>query len=528
MSSIFKLKEKQEYEEWLKEKASIKRLSPEARESEQVKRERIKELLKPGSETKFFKYYFAHLIDCDFAYFHKRDVKALIDNYDFFGVMEYPREHAKSIIYDVMVPMLLKAKGQLTGMMVASSSFDKASELLADIQAELMFNQRYIADFGEQYQIGKWKDGHFTTTDGIGFWAFGRGQSPRGTRESEKRPNYGVFDDIDDKQLVKNPIRVQETVDWLLEDFYGAMPITGSRLVGVGNRISKGSVLAHIVGDIDEEDPIRDGLYHSKVFALENPRTHKKDTSPKGRPAWNRYSREQLFAKFNRMGWIRALREYFHEHIPQGFTFKKEHFPFVDVKAPGAYDAIITYNDPSYKKSMTSDNKAIVLIGKIGRYYDIIDCFNRQCTTGEMVRGHYAIAQQVPDNLETKHYMEANFIQDLMLEEYWRYGEENPPALRIRGDKRKKPDKEVRIENLSPLTEQCYIRLNKALKHKPDMQELLNQFLAFPNPNYKDDGPDAVEGAVYLLDKKNRKTRNRGKGKWQSGTYKRNASRAMQ
>ena len=512
-----KYREKQEYDEWLKEKAAIKRESPEAKETEQARVARVAELLKPGNECKFFNYYFAHLIDCDFAYFHKRDVKELVNTHDFFGVMEYPREHAKSIIYDVMVPMLLKARGLLSGMMIASANFDKAAGLLGDLQAELMFNKRYIADFGEQYNLGKWKDGHFATTDGVGFWAFGRGQSPRGTREAEKRPNYGVWDDIDDKGLCKNEERVNETVDWLLEDFYGAMPITGSKLVGVGNRIHKKSVLAKMVGDIEEGDPKREGLYHSKVFALENKRTHKKDLSPRGVPAWNRYTKLQITEKMKRMGWRRGLREYFHEHIVEGKTFKEEHLPWADVLPLKEYDLLITYNDPSYKNTMTSDFKAIVLIGKVGRYFDIIDCFVRQCTTAEMVRGHYEIASQIPDGLSVKHYMEANFIQDLMLEEYYRYGDENPPMLRIRGDKRKKPDKEVRIENLTPLTEPCYIRFNRQHKQKPDMIELRYQFLGFPAKGVHDDGPDAVEGAVYILDKK--KGRKQKSGRTRTGKY---------
>ncbi len=505
MTGIMRLKERQEYEAWLKEKAAIKRLSPEARESEQAKKNRIADLLKPGNETKFFNYYFSHLIDCDFAYFHKRDCKEVAANKDIFAMMEWPREHAKSIIWDVMMPMLLKAKGELTGMMVASANLNKANMLLGDIQAELMFNKRYISDFGEQYNQGKWQDGQFTSVDGIGFWAFGRGQSPRGTREAEKRPNYGVFDDIDDAVLVRNEDRVNEVVNWILEDFYGAMPITGSRLIGVGNRTGKKSVVAHIVGDIEPDDPKREGLYHSKVFALENPRTHKKDLGPKGAPAWKRYTREMILKKMRKMGWRRGLKEFFHEHTIEGKTFKEEHLPWVDVLPLNLYDELITYNDPSYKKTMTSDNKAIMLMGKTGRYFDIIDCFNRQCSTAEMVRGHYALASQVPDNLKIKHWMEANFIQDLMLEEYWRYGEENPPMLRIRGDKRKKPDKEVRIENLTPLTEQCFIRFNRAHKQKPDMIETRDQFLGFPTSGVKDDGPDAVEGGVHKLDKKKAK-----------------------
>ena len=73
--------------------------------------------------------------------------------------------------------------------------------------------------------------------------------------------------------------------------------------------------------------------------------------------------------------------------------------------------------------------------------------------------------------------------------------------LRIRGDKRRKPDKEVRVENLTPFAEQGFIRFNKAEKQSPDMQEVRNQFLGFPDADH-DDGPDAAEGGIYLLNKR--------------------------
>lgn len=525
MTTIFKLKEKQEYEAWLQQMAAVKRMGPESRESESAKKKRIADLLKVGNEPKFARYYFSHLVDADFAYFQRQEMKEVHANSDIFAMEEWPREHAKSIIWGVIMPMLLKADGQLTGMMLASANQQKANTLLADIQAELMFNQRYIADFGQQYNQGAWKDGHFTTLDGIGFWAFGRGVSPRGTRKSDKRPNYGLFDDIEDAVLNRNESRVLEVVDWLLGDFFGAMPITGSRLIGAGNRTHEKGVVAHIVGDIEPDDPKREGLHHRKVFALENPRTHKKDLSEKGVPAWKeRYTREMILEKMRKMGWRIALREFFHEHIVEGKVFREEHLPWVECMALSAYDSLITYNDPSYKGNRTNDYKSIVLIGKKGRNYDIIDCFVRQCTTAEMVRGHYNLASDIPTNVDCRHYMEANFIQDLMLEEYWRVGEERGTMLRIRGDKRKKPDKTVRIENLTPFTEQGFIRFNKALKHKPDMQELRTQFLGFPDASH-DDGPDSVEGGIWLLDRK--KGRNRGDRGFKTGQYARSNNRSI-
>jgi len=492
--------EKRQYEAWLKEKQAIINTNPLHKETAEQQEKAVQNA--KSDFVYFCKRYFKHLASSDFGWFHKSAAQEIIDKKDIVAVLEWPREHAKSILADVMLPLFLKANNQLTGMMIASANQKKAATLLGDIQAEWKFNKQYINDFGEQYSLGNWQDGHFVTSDGIGFWAFGRGQSPRGTRKSDKRPNYCVVDDIDDAIIVRNEARVMEAVDWILGDLYGAMPNKASRLIIAGNRIHKKGILAHMVGDIEPNDPKRKDVYHSKVFALENPRTHKKDLSEKGKPAWKEnYTREQIITKMNRQGSRIGLREFFHEHIVDGKIFKPNHLPWIEPKNLTAYDKLITYNDPSYKGTKTSDYKAIVLIGKAGRYYDVIDVFCRQCTTSEMVRGHYNIADQIPDKLACRHYMEANFIQDLMLEEYWREGESRGKTMRIRGDHRTKPNKEARIENLSPFTEQGFIRFNQNLKHSPDMQALRDQFLAFPDGEH-DDGPDAVEGAVYLLNQR--------------------------
>lgn len=519
MSTEWSIKEKREYQKWLDEKASIKRSEPLVNETAEQKRQRIDKLL--GDFRGFSRYYFGHLMDSDFGWFHLEAAAAVVANPDLFLIAEWPREHAKSVFFDIIIPTFLKARGELTGMMIASASFDKAKGLLGDIQAELMMNTRYIADFGEQFSLGNWQEGNFSTADGIGFWAFGRGQSPRGTRKGEKRPNYGVIDDIDDAQIVKNEQRVDEAVDWVLGDFYGAMPNTGSRLIVAGNRINKKSILAKLVGDIEPEDPKRDGIIHIKVFALQN-RKREKDLSTSTQPAWKeRYTVEQIRGKMARMGWRIGLREFFHEHVIIGRIFREENLVWAPLPGLSKYDKIITYNDPSFKGTKSNDYKAIILMGRMGRYFDIIGVFCRQCTTGEMVRGHINLAAQVPQSINVRNYMEANFIQDLLLEEYEKEADNGGRLLNIRPDRRKKPDKEGRIENLSPLTERHVLRFNIDLKHDPDMQVLRSQFLAFPDDAH-DDGPDAVEGAVFILNKE--KPGKRGTPP-RTGGYKTNESR---
>lgn len=512
-------KEKREYEEWKAEQKETLRAEPIANETPAAKRKRIALLL--ANFDKFCRYYLEKYMKSDFAWFHKKAVKTVIDNTDLILICEWPREHAKSVLCDVMLPLYLKARGELTGMVIASANQDKANGLLADIQAELMFNKRYIADFGEQYRTGKWSDGKFTTADGIGFWSFGRGQSPRGIRNEALRPNFGVVDDIDDATVVKNPDRVKDATDWVLGDLYGAMPTKESRLIIAGNRIHKNSILANIVGDVNENDPKKEDIEHIKVFALENPKTHKKDLSEAGVPAWKeRYTREEIMKKINRQGSRIGLREFFHEHIVLGRFFRQEHLPWVKVLPLSNYEKLVTYCDPSYKDTKKNDFKAIALVGKTGPYFDVIKVFCRQCTTAEMVRGHYNLADEVPENKTCPHYMEANFIQDIHLKQYDTESEKRGYSIAIRGDKRKKPEKLERIEDLSAHTERGHLRFNQDEKHSPDMQELRDQFLGFPDAEH-DDGPDAVEGAIYKLNKPSigKKTTAR------TGKYKHNSAR---
>ena len=68
-------------------------------------------------------------------------------------VGEWPREHAKSVVMDISCQCTL-GFGKLTGVVLSSANEDKADGLLADLQEQLMFNQRYIADYGPQYKSG--------------------------------------------------------------------------------------------------------------------------------------------------------------------------------------------------------------------------------------------------------------------------------------------------------------------------------------------------------------------------------------
>jgi predicted phage terminase large subunit-like protein len=112
--------------------------------------------------------------------------------------------------------------------------------------------------------------------------------------------------------------------------------------------------------------------------------------------------------------------------------------------------------------------------------------------------------------------MEANFAQDMILDEFKREGEERGYQLPLRKDIRKKPDKWARVEAISPLFERGNIHLSRDMKDTEDCRTFVDQLLSFEKGSKAhDDAPDALEGAVWIL---NRRGRHRVKN-IRSGSY---------
>ena len=447
----------------------------------------------------FVKYYFPHYADCDCGSFHIEAANAILDDPNVFAVLEWAREHAKSVHADIMFPMWLMLNEELRGMVLVGKSFDDACTLLSDIQAELQYNQRIINDLGEQFNFGSWEEGEFITRGDVMFAALGRGQSPRGIRHREKRPNYCVVDDIDDDEIINNTDRVERVVDWILGALYGALDIRGARFVMVGNRIDQKSILAHIVGDTEPDKPKRKNLYHSKVSATI-------DGTFEGRPSWHqKFTSEQLQRKFETMGYYMAMREYFHKSVRKGKLFRAEWIHWDAVPALKDLDQLVAYFDPSYKPKTTNDFKAIRIWGRKARQLFLVDCFVRQATIGAAVKWLYDFHEKLPESVICEYWMEDVFLQDQFFDDFEAEGIQRGYILPIRGDKRQKPDKYARIEQTAAYYERGIVIYNEKKKNSPDFEAGLQQVLGFSKgTTIHDDAPDADEGAIYILNRRAR------------------------
>lgn len=437
-------------------------------------------------------------VDC--ADFQIAWANAVKKNASFVGVAEWPREHAKSVINDIFIPIWNWINGELDGLVLGGKNETDAVVLLGDVQAEFQFNQRLINDYGNQFNAGNWEAGDFVLKDNTYFVAIGRGQSPRGLRKGAKRPNFGILDDIDDDEIVENQYRVGKVVEWIFGAFLGCLDIRQSRMIMVGNRIHPQSILAHVVGDVEEGDPKRKGLHHSKIFATTNGELN-------GDPTWwQKFTKDILHKRFEIMGDFLALREYFHKYQVKGKIFKQEWIHWDKVPPMREMDAVVAYFDPSYKGSNTSDYKAWRVWGKKGFKLYLYTGFVRQCSITDAVIWAFDFYESLPESVPVDFYMEEVFLQDEFFEDFEAEAEIRGYWLPVIGDKRDKPEKYARISVMTSAYQRGHVIWNEKERKSPDMQTGYIQLMGFEKGSkIHDDAPDADEGAWFILNKATRR-----------------------
>ena len=495
MPKYDKLNRKEALELWKQHCADVQTATTIGRGETNAQRDqRIKRVR--ADYAAFVDYYFPHYtqnpqtgVQTPCAPFHIKAAKEVKANKNLRAVYKWHRGAAKSTHLDIFIPLWLKCQEtrEINVMVLVGKSEDNANTLLADLQAELQYNQRYINDFGEQYNSGSWEEGQFVTKDGTAFFARGRGQSPRGLRYRSHRPDYIVIDDLDDDELCENPARVKRLTDWVKEALFGALDGGRGRFIMVGNLIAKNSVLQNISDT--------KGVRVSQVNILD----------ANGNVSWAaKWTRAEVQAIEDFQGYRSFQKEYMNNPIVEGAVFRQEWIKWAKRPQWRQFTETVLYIDPSWKSSSKNDYKAAKLWGKVkGGQLWHLRAFVRQATVAEMVRWCYDLyewAQQC--GIAIKFYIEANLMQEMLMDDFTKEGELRGYQLPIVGDKRKKPDKFQRIEAAAPLWERGFVFYDDSQKDDPDMLRGLDQTLAFQKGmRGHDDAPDADEAAISILQK---------------------------
>lgn len=461
-----------------------------------VEIENRKKKLEADDEA-WFRYYFDMYYTCEPADFHKKATKRIMSHERWYEVRAWSRELAKSA-RSMMEISKLALTGKVRNVLLISNSADNAERLLLPFMGNFEENQRIIQDYGTQKKLGAWETGEFTCQCGCSFRAIGAGQSPRGTRNKNYRPDFILIDDIDTDEECRNPDRIKTKWKWLEEALIPTMSVSGKyRVLFNGNIIANDCCITRAR---DKAKSLPTIGYFDQVNIRDK----------KGISTWpQKNSEEDIDLFLSLVSMASAQKEFYNNPVSEGEIFKE--MTYGKVPALSKFKFLVIYGDPApgENKSKKSSTKSVCLLGKLAGKLYVIKCFLDRGLNSEFIDWYVSLLEYVGGRTSVYCWMENNKLQDPFFQQVFmpivrRLRREKNISLFIRGDEEKKTDKATRIEaNLEPINREGNLILNEAEKDNPHMKRLEDQFKLFTlRLDFPADGPDTVEGGNKKIDLK--------------------------
>ncbi|WP_302801959.1 hypothetical protein [Alistipes putredinis] len=211
-----------EYHRALKRDKAVDKLSPVER------MRRLEKLEKdPVSWMLFF---FAEYTRHPFTSFQKKAIRRITSNPEWYEVLSWSRELAKSTIVFICIMYLVLTKRKRNVLLV-SNSHENATRLLDPYKKSFEQNSLLKAYYGDLREAGNWTADEFSLTSGAAFRALGAMESPRGTRKDAFRPDTILPDDFDTDADCRNPDIVKKKWQWFEEALIPTRSVSGDLLV---------------------------------------------------------------------------------------------------------------------------------------------------------------------------------------------------------------------------------------------------------------------------------------------------------
>jgi predicted phage terminase large subunit-like protein len=405
----------------------------------------------------FFETYLPHYFSAPPAPFH-HELIAQVDRRPGPGevvvpaVTAAPRGFAKSTLVSFGYTLHQICNGRRHFIILGSDTEDLASDLTGYLYLELLYNERLKCDFGELVREG-WAVNDFVTLNDVRVKARGRGQRLRGMKHKQFRPDLVILD------------------------------VDGS-LLWIGTILARKSAL-YIALNGEEEPYIhwRRQLYRA--------------IQPDGTSLWEaKFPLPVLENQKRLMGTLAFNREKMNDPLNEGGVFQE---PWLRYYYPGELtgkDLVVAgFFDPSIGTSESADYKAVLTVGLDRRQliYYVLDAYIRKGSLDEALRALFVRHEQWNYWLLG---IEDNLFQRLLMREVEQMSRERGVMLPARGVTQK-ANKETRISRLSSWVERGQIRFCQG---QGNQDLLIEQMLYFPSKTVHDDGPDALEGAISLLE----------------------------
>ncbi len=178
-----------------------------------------------------------------------------------------PRDHAKSTIVTFGFPLWCLCYQLESHVILISQAAEQIHEKLANIKAELENNEFFQQDFPEVCGGPRgipWRKDSIVLRTGAKVVALGTDQKVRGRIHRSKRPSLILLDDIENEK----DVRMEETRIHKREWFEGAVLKAGdadTNVIVVGNLLDPDSLLSNLVDR--ERSPRWQSIVHKAVIA---------------------------------------------------------------------------------------------------------------------------------------------------------------------------------------------------------------------------------------------------------------------
>ncbi len=439
----------------------------------------------------FCEIYLPHYFSTPFGDFHSEweDFCHLRNQAAFLAA---PREHGKSTFFTFAVPLWLVCFERRNFILIISDTNDQATGFTLPIRVELEANLRLQHDFGSvQKEHGTrtlfWKKNDFVTKTGIRILARGKGEKMRGLKNLQHRPDFAIVDDFENDTNVENPRLIKSGMAWLKRAVIGSMG-EGYTFLMVGNLFHPKSILSRMIAETDEDGQ---KLYKSRVYqAWVN---HGKRNQ---RPLWPAlWSPKRLKEKKRQMGSVDFNAEMMNLVDSGDSPFPERIIQYYDEHEAPKNLIVATFTDPSAKEGENNDFKAIITVGqcpKTAKLY-VLHAWIRQSGISEMLDECHRQNHQY-DSFASG--IEENMLHDFLHEAIDNHAKTSGVWLPWQPILHRTNKIGRIITSLQYLIEYGKLRFRKG---HSDQDILVEQLIYLLNRNVHDDGPDALEGAVKLI-----------------------------
>ena len=387
-------------------------------------------------------------------------------------VVAAPREHAKSTLCTLALPLHAACNGLARFIIIVSDTDTQARFFLWAIREELETNERLREDYGDL--VGrKWTETEIILANNVKILARGAGASMRGLRHGPHRPDLIVADDLENDETVESPLAREKMTRWFDRALLNCLAPGGTMLV-VGTVLHYDSLLSRLLK--------RGGDFWTKKYAA---------VLPDGAPLWpERWPIARLEAKKRQIGRAAFDQEFQNEPIDsEARIFREETFGYYETDAIAAKQlAAFGYIDLAISERTRADYTALVTIGvdELGTIY-VLDASRRRMPIRAQIEATFLTFdrwQHVRLGVEDVAYQRA-FKQ--LLDEESAKTNRWIPTVAVRPD----VDKVRRISTLSPLIERGDLLFRR------EHTELIDELRYFPKAPH-DDLADALHGAVQV------------------------------